>query len=504
MGAGVAETPPQMLHQRRCLGRVVVKVTGLVQYAPVPCLPQIGVCSGDQPERIIIESAAYRQIPPLCQRLILMVRTAVRELGGGNVQNALAGTSGNHVHEAQQILTGIPEPHASSHPAFKVAGGTAHIKGDHALVLVPDIDHPVQLFVAAGYPEAGEQFLPPGCKVTEGPVKGLVVRIPCHHGFRPSLVDNTQCFPFFLLGVFHISKTADQAPAFAGGQSQVKLLRGNGLPAMGYTAGAAVSEYGFRPSRASVYTDKGIPGGVESVRLPVCPEEGKVIPPLPVLGLVVDRSPFHLHLAGGVVALEIGGVIHGIPETELNIRKQGWLLLRLTIVPQSHTHEQTVVSIGNEQFLRDVECIPAPFDHRVSQPVPAQIMIQLRLGGLPAGIPYGPAVADIQAEALGVQRTGVVTVACDAPQPRITVEGITAGGVGAQSKKVLASQIVDPRQGRAGCMDHIFPPGVIKRTISHFGYLRKRFSNPIVLRLSHFSKKIKTILTVTIATAGSR
>ena len=52
-------------------------------------------------------------------------------------------------------------------------------------------------------------------------------------------------------------------------------------------------------------------------------------------------------------------------------------------------------------------------------------------------------------------------------QPRIPVKAVAAAGVGHQTEEVLAAQIVDPGQGRAGRVDHVFPMHIIKMSEFH-------------------------------------
>ena len=74
-----------------------------------------------------------------------MVGRSVGELRGRYVQDSLSCAGGDHVHEAQKVLCRVPEAHAASHAAFVVACAAAHVERDHALVLVPDVDHAVEL-----------------------------------------------------------------------------------------------------------------------------------------------------------------------------------------------------------------------------------------------------------------------------------------------------------------------------------------------------------------------
>ena len=51
------------------------------------------------------------------------------------------------MNKAQKILTGITESHSTSDAGFVIGSGTAHIKGYHTLILVPDVYHAVKLFL---------------------------------------------------------------------------------------------------------------------------------------------------------------------------------------------------------------------------------------------------------------------------------------------------------------------------------------------------------------------
>jgi hypothetical protein len=72
---------------------------------------------------------------------------------------------------------------------------------------------------------------------------------------------------------------------------------------------------------AAVGAQEGLALGVETGQRLGAGKVGKVIAALAVLGLVVDDLVFHFHLAGAEVALEVGGVVQGIPQAELDEEK---------------------------------------------------------------------------------------------------------------------------------------------------------------------------------------
>lgn len=60
---------------------------GRVQNGPVARLAEVGVRSGNEPQRVVVKAAANRQIALFRQGLILVIGAAVGELGGGDVQD---------------------------------------------------------------------------------------------------------------------------------------------------------------------------------------------------------------------------------------------------------------------------------------------------------------------------------------------------------------------------------------------------------------------------------
>ena len=456
-----------MLKKRLGKSGVVVKIDALVQNAPVAGLAQIGVRPGDQPQRIVVEAAAHGEVALFRQRLILVIGAAVRELGRGDVEDALTRTPGNHMYKAQQILARIAEAHPAPHAGLEIAGRAAHVEGDHALVLVPDVDHAVELFLAAVHPVGAKQPLPVFPQRGERGVKGLAAGIARDHRAGARLVDKAGRFPFFLLRVFNVAETEDDALALPGEQCKVELLGRDGLPAVGDAVRAAAAENGRGAGGGAVNADEGVAGGVKGAARPVGPEDGIVVAPLAVFGLVIDRAAIHLDLAGGIVALEVRGVVHRVPEAEFQIGKRAYGLLPAAVVAQRHAHQKTVVPKRDEQLLPDAKAVLFALDDRIAQPMAAAVTVKLLLYGLPAGVPDALAVLDIKMKALGIERTVVVAIARQTAQARVAVKRIAAGRVGAERKEVLAAEIVDPGQRRARRRDDIFLSGIVKKTVFH-------------------------------------
>ena len=140
----MAEADFEVLQKRNLRSGLVVKGHFFIEDAEVSGFPDIGHRAEDEPEGVVSESAADVVVAAFGEGLVLVVASAVRELRGGNVQDALPGPFRNKVHYAREVLVGVTEAHSTADSAFKVAGASAEEEGDHALVLVPDIHGAVQ------------------------------------------------------------------------------------------------------------------------------------------------------------------------------------------------------------------------------------------------------------------------------------------------------------------------------------------------------------------------
>ena len=169
----VVEGAAQVLAERGGQGRIVVKVDLLIQNRPVAGFLDVGVDGEDQPQGVVVEAGADAHVAALGERLVLVIGAAVRELGGGDVQDAGAGPVRDQVDEAQQVLAAVAEAHAAADAGLKVGGRSAHVEGDHALVLVPDIDLAVELFVVRPDREVGQQAQPVFFELLQAGIKLL-------------------------------------------------------------------------------------------------------------------------------------------------------------------------------------------------------------------------------------------------------------------------------------------------------------------------------------------
>ena len=73
-----------------------------------------------------------------------------------------------------------------------------------------------------------------------------------------------------------------------------------------------------RQVEATVGPEKEVSLGIEARNWFGAGKKPKVIAPFSVLGLVVNDVAVDLDLTDGVVALEVGGIVFGVPEAKLN------------------------------------------------------------------------------------------------------------------------------------------------------------------------------------------
>ena len=464
---GEVEAAAQMFQQRLGLGLVIIERHLLIQDAPVSGLPQVGGSAGDEPQRVVVEASADVAVSLFGQRLILMVSTAILKLGGRNVQNALPCTGGDDMHKAQQILTAVAEAHATAHAALVIAGAPAHIEGDHALVLVPDVHHAVQLFLSGVQLIGREQVFPVGGQRSAGRIDLRVGGIALHHGVGAGFVDDARRDEFFLLRVLDVTQTEQDAAALSRGQLYMDVQRTNRSPAMGDAAGAMACPNGLRVCRAAIYAAECITGGVKAADGAVGPENSVVVTALTVFGLMIDSAALHLDFTGGEIALEVGAVVHSVPQAELHIAEHIQLFFRAAVVAQGQAVQLTGIAFGHKQLLLCRHTVLSALQYRVAQTMAAGVTVQFGLCWLPAGVPHRIAILDIDMVAVHIQRGAVVAVTGQPAQPRIAVKAVAAGCVGNQREEFLSTQVVDPGQrGLRGGDDVLFVL-VVKMSESH-------------------------------------
>jgi len=141
---------------------------------------------------------------------------------------------------------------------------------------------------------------------------------------------------------------------------------------------------------------------------------------------------FNLHLADGVVALEVGGVVVGVPQTKLDGREQAQVGAGATLVGESHFPDFEIVIERDKSSGADIYPPVLGFDDRVAHAMPTGIPVQTAADGHPTGRPELAAgvVAQVEVASAHVERGVVVAVAGQAAQAGVFIERVSASGVG--------------------------------------------------------------------------
>ena len=133
----------EVLEEAYFCARLVIERHLLSEDREVARLLNIGYGTEDEPAWVVVETAADIVVAALGEWLVLVIAAAVRELGAGDIDDALAGTGRYLMNETYEVLVGIAEAHASTDAALEETSRTRHAEGDHALILVPDVHHAV-------------------------------------------------------------------------------------------------------------------------------------------------------------------------------------------------------------------------------------------------------------------------------------------------------------------------------------------------------------------------
>jgi hypothetical protein len=165
----------------------------VVEHRPVAGLPDVGGRRSNHPERVVVEAAAHLGVPLLGEQLILVECAAVFVLRAGEIQDPLARALGDHVHEAQEILIRVAEPHAAPDAGrlvFRILGVLHVPEHEHDLVRLPLLEREVDPVAGDGRPSArngvsrsAERWHLRVVRPLRSPVPG--VRVPSvSHGHR--------------------------------------------------------------------------------------------------------------------------------------------------------------------------------------------------------------------------------------------------------------------------------------------------------------------------------
>ncbi len=124
----VSDAALKMVVERPGKRRVVVVRGGSLQDREIAGFFQICRDSQHEPERVVVEIRANFVVAAFGERLVLVVRATVGELGRRQVEDPLPGASRDHMEEAEQVLVRIAKTHPAANPRFEVRSRAGHVK----------------------------------------------------------------------------------------------------------------------------------------------------------------------------------------------------------------------------------------------------------------------------------------------------------------------------------------------------------------------------------------
>jgi hypothetical protein len=186
---------------------------------------------------------------------------------------------------------------------------------------------------------------------------------------------------------------------------------------------------------------------------------------------LIAQIGFDLHFAGGKISLEILLIVVRIPQAPFHIGEDLNVPGTLPFVGQAKAHDLAGISQRNKGKKIAGDILLSALKYGITHAVAAFIGVQLRFGRLPAGIPDGIPVFNIDVFAVAVIGLVIIAVSGDPEELGVLIEGIASAGIGDQTEEVSVSQVVDPGQRRPGRRNDIFASVVIKISEFHTGPL---------------------------------
>ena len=374
--------------------------------------------------------------------------------------------SGDEVHAAEQVLVRVAEAHAAADAALPQAGRPGQVERGHHLSLVPRVQHPLRVRIRALALEAGQQIEPALAQRVERGVDRVRLGVPRQQRTALVLVHDGRTFELRRVALVDVAEDEREGLLGAGLEVQIELMRADRVPAVRDAAVREPAERHRRLVQAVVHADEDVARRVEAARLPRAPEDGVVVPPLSILGRVVDGRALDLDLADRVRALEVRHVVQRLVEAELDVGEQRHVLHGRTRVSDRRLPDLRGLARRDEEEELDLDAVACADDARVAEAVAALVPVERRLRRLPARVPDRAAVVDVEIAADRVERRVVVAVAGEPAQPCIAPERVAARGVGAEAEQLLVAEVVQPRERRVRPRDDVLASLVVEVSVA--------------------------------------
>ena len=201
------------------------------------------------------------------------------------------------MNKAHKVLVTVAEAHTTAYTTLEEACATREVESNHTLVLVPDVNHTVELVVARAYIIYIKQGIPVSVEFGKCLVNLLSSIELSNQGVSLILIDHLRCSKLLVLLILNVTQQEYKVLTLAWLECYLDIVRSNGAPTMGVAvAGLALHHY-LRIGKLVVKTYKGLTVCIESLNLSVYVIESVVVAALAILRLVINGATLYLYLS---------------------------------------------------------------------------------------------------------------------------------------------------------------------------------------------------------------
>ena len=351
----VAERGLQVIAHRRAAIRRVFEWNGSVEQVRAAGLAHVGRDAQHQPERIVVEPAADLAVAGARQRLVLVICAAVALLRGGEVREAQAHLVRDHVGNAETILVRIPEADAAAASGLEQRGAARELEGHHALVGIPGVDEFVQPRIRRVHLQRAEERVPAAPVLGKCALDVIAFLQPRFQAPRGREIRRAVVRPLLALGVLGVAGRKYELLRFARLQRDGHAERGDRPPAVDAGVARTARTDGRRIAGVAVGTEESAAVGVEAFHGAIHEVEGVMRAPLAVTRDVADHRAVHEAFREREIALQVAGIVVGVPQAPLDVREDAQGLRRGAVVAQLQDLHLGVLVVGDEHEEIGVE-----------------------------------------------------------------------------------------------------------------------------------------------------
>ena len=135
-----------------------------------------------------------------------------------------------------------------------------------------------------------------------------------------------------------------------------------------------------------------------------------MISALSVFGLMIKSRTVDLNLTGGEVTLEVGHIVHCIPQTELYIWENRKITGFIALIGKGEFADFTCLTDRNKRGKLCGQFIFGSFKYGITHTVTAAVSIQFCFGRHPARIPDRVTIFNIVVMSIGIERYIIIAV----------------------------------------------------------------------------------------------